>query len=443
MIGDGTFPYFNLPTLNTESVRLLAGFQSKHLASSVFVSERPKEDVIHKDFFPFKLFQNHYEVNEKTKETTVEMSVFGHDATQTSLYRTGLGCTLVGRMGVDSLRMQGDIQPYTKIIHENSYWPYGEKVYEKPVEGLNREKLEKLIHKLCFHFGRKGILIVYDGKLVEEKYASSFDKKTKIQGWSMTKSLGNTLLGLLEKEGKLSFDDKTGIKAWEDDARKDITIKDLGRMVRRLEWDESYLKASDVTRMLYEKEDMPAFAINKPLKAPIGQTFNYSSGSAMILSKVIRDKFKSTKEYWEFLQKTLCKDLNIKLVLEPDAKGNLVIASDAWMNLRDWTKLALLYSNNGFYNGKQILSSDWVKKSLEPTNRSTDQDYGFLLDLNYSQKTYTNAPKDMFFLAGVAGQRVYVIPSKKLIVSQSATILDDFADIEMNWFLGKILDCVE
>ena len=47
------------------------------------------------------------------------------------------------------------------------------------------------------------IIVVYDGQIIGEKYAPGFDMYSKLMGWSMAKSVTNTLIGVLVEEGKL------------------------------------------------------------------------------------------------------------------------------------------------------------------------------------------------------------------------------------------------
>ena len=430
------------PQATKEFVNLAAGYQSKNLCSGVYVSKRTKDDVEAHDFEMFKLFNNSYTIDVPNKEVTVRVQTTQYDESQSALYREGMGCTLLGKIGADSLKRQEKITLYTKVPNQQKYWPLGDKAYDKTIPGFDVSKVKVLVEKSFSNPARRSLVVVYDGKLVAEKYATGFTKETKFPGWSMTKFLENILLGILHKQGNLNVHNKSGIKEWENDDRKNITIDQLGRMTSGLAWDEDYTKESDITRMLYEQDDMCAFAINKPQKKPENTVYNYSSGSAMILSKIIRNKFSSLKEYLEFPQKTLCKDLNIELVLEPDGAQNLVMASYGWMTTRDWTKLGLLFYNNGNYNGKQVLLKDWVDYSKSPTMVSPNPDYGFLFDLNLNREKYTKAPIDMYYIAGYSGQRTFVIPSKKLIISQTALMPDDVADSELNLLIDEVIKCI-
>ena len=367
------------------------------------------------------------------------MASTNFEAEQTALYREGLGATLLGKIGADSLRKQVKPILHKKTWDNNTYWPIGDKIYNKPIEGINLEKLKITLEEAFEISDRRAIVIVYDGKLVYEKFALNYTKESKFLGWSMTKSLENTMLGILEKEGKISLSETDLFNAWKNDNRKNISVEMLARMTSGLEWDEDYTKASDVTKMLYTEDDMANYASSKKLKSSPNTVYNYSTGSAMLLSKVIKNKFSSKKDYLEFLQNTLCRNLNIEVSLETDGAGSLVFGSYAWASVRDWAKLGFLYYNDGLFNGQQIITKDWVDRTK--TETLTNTDYGILLDINKNQSIYTSAPKDLFYFSGYSGQKVFIIPSKKLIISHLAFTSDTEEDF--NRFLGLILQCVK
>jgi CubicO group peptidase (beta-lactamase class C family) len=85
---------------------------------------------------------------------------------------------------------------------------------------------------------------------------------------------------------------------------------------------------------------------------------------------------------------------------------------------RDWARFGLLYYNKGLYNGQRILTEDWVKQTAVPAPASDKKEYGYQFWLNAGEKEREcpNSPADMYFADGYEGQRVFVIPSKKLVI---------------------------
>ena len=84
--------------------------------------------------------------------------------------------------------------------------------------------------------------MVYDGRIVAECYASGFDAKTPLGGWSMAKTATNTLIGLRVQDGKLAITNRALLPEWQGDGdgRREITLDELLHMTSGLEFSEDY-----------------------------------------------------------------------------------------------------------------------------------------------------------------------------------------------------------
>ena len=103
----------------------------------------------------------------------------------------------------------------------------------------------------------------------------------------MTKTVMAGVIGLLIKDGKLSL---TQAGFWPGtDGREKIRLEDLLAMSSGLQWNEAYGAVSDVTGMLYLQPDMAGFARSQPLAHSPGEEWLYSSGTAVILSRIAQD----------------------------------------------------------------------------------------------------------------------------------------------------------
>lgn len=177
-----------------------------------------------------------------------------------------------------------------------------------------------------------------------------------------------------------------------------------------------------MTKMLFSKGDMAAYAASLPLKYAPGTVFNYSSGNSNILSDIIRQVV-GEKSYSQFPYQELFYRINAySFLLEPDASGTYVGSSYSYATARDFARFGLLYFNDGKWNGEQLLPTNWVKESTQPSDGDKRKHYGYQFWLNgYDQKDmtrrwYPDVPADMFFADGYGGQDIYIIPSKKLVV---------------------------
>lgn len=107
-----------------------------------------------------------------------------------------------------------------------------DKIADTIPSNINTDKLNAAINKAFNEpFPSKKqrtrtVIVVYDGKLIIEKYAPGFNKDTKMYGWSMTKSIGAALIGTLVKQGKLDVKQPAPVPEWNNinDPRYAITI---------------------------------------------------------------------------------------------------------------------------------------------------------------------------------------------------------------------------
>jgi hypothetical protein len=135
----------------------------------------------------------------------------------------------------------------------------------------------------------RAIVVVQGGAIVAERYAPGFDRNTELLGWSASKSIMGTLVGLLVDDGVLKLDEPAPVPEWkgEGDPRGKITLRQLLTMSSGLTFSESYVPGNDSIKMLFEAGDMGAMAAALPLKDAPGTNWSYSSGTTNILSRIV------------------------------------------------------------------------------------------------------------------------------------------------------------
>jgi hypothetical protein len=142
----------------------------------------------------------------------------------------------------------------------------------------------------------EAIVVLKDGHVVAERYATGYGIDTPILGYSATKSVISALTGILVRQGKLKVNEPAPVAAWQNpgDPRHAITIDHLLRHTSGLAMGSS-LNASllsaiaPVNQMKYIARDMAAFAESADLETPPGSAWNYHDGNTIILSRLIRD----------------------------------------------------------------------------------------------------------------------------------------------------------
>lgn len=429
------FVYRNFPKLN-----ILTGFAAKNVCSCTFEAKRELESILSGDnnFIPVSYAEN--KIN--FKEGTVESSIFGLKKRK-AIYREGMGCILLPeRIKEPPVNFP---KPSRNLNQNSDPFAFGNgKPLGHHLSTATENKLYKAVENAFDAKGKeekrtRAVLVMHNSKLIAEKYAAGFSSETKLQGWSMTKSITNAVLGILEKQGRVDLEQNNLFQEWEEDERREIKLKHLLQMNSGLEWNEDYVTISDVTRMLFLDANMAESQLHKTLTAVPGEVWKYASGITNVLSLFIRQQFKTHKEYLDFWYSELIDKIGMNsMTLETDLEGNFIGSSYSWATARDWAKFGLLYLHNGNWNGEQILNPDWVKFSADPANGSAGE-YGAHFWLNAGGK-YPNVPKDMYACSGFQGQYIFIIPSKDLVVVRLG--LTEHPVFNVDQFLNEILDCL-
>lgn len=428
--------YSNYPRLN-----IITGFAAKNVCSCTFEAGRDLRSIEEgdNDFSPVSYANNKINFDEKS----VTSSVFGLKP-RIAVYREGIGCILLPEKSTKAT--PGDHSPNREFSQSNLPYPYGKGIPEDSAfSNINYKALQAAVDNAFDKEDEKlkrtrPVVVLYKDRLIAEKYAPGFSAETKLLGWSMTKSITNAVLGVLEKQGKISLTQDKLFKEWENDARSKITLNNLMQMNSGLEWVENYNSISDVTKMLFLAEDMPEIQLKKPLIGEPNNSWNYSSGITNLLSGFIRDQFKTHQEYLDFWYSGLIDKIGMNsMTLETDLAGNYVGSSYSWATPRDWAKFGLLYLNKGNWNGEQLLNESWVNYSATPTNGSKGE-YGAHFWLNAGGK-YPNVPKDLFSSNGYQGQHVFIIPSKEIVIVRFG--LAENPEFDVDTFLKEVLNAIE
>lgn len=427
----------------------VSGYGSKNLCSAVYLQHRNPEDVIKEEFSDFPLSLGTFKLNKE--DSSVTGSVWGF-AKRKTIYRKGIGCTLINDFSEAEVRKQNFVIPGRPDRSMDTIlvsWPYGDKLPDTLPANINKQQVDRAIDSVMNETrdGKpahtRAVLVLYDGQIVSERYAPGYDQNTVMLGWSMSKSLTAAMIGILVKQNKLSVDAPAPVPEWANNKKHNIKLKDLLQQSSGLDFLENYSRPSNVTKMLFSKGDMAAYTAGLDLEYEPGTVFNYSSGNSNILSRIIRQTV-GEKDYAAFPFAELFYKINAySFLLEPDASGTYIGSSYSYATARDFARFGLLYYNNGKWNGEQILPENWVSESIQPAPADRLKHYGYQFWLNglnekdSTKRLYPDVPADMFYADGYGGQNIYIIPSKKLIVVRLGLRV-----INENKFLREVIQAI-
>ncbi|WP_102225928.1 serine hydrolase domain-containing protein [Acidimangrovimonas sediminis] len=404
------------PTL----LRVGGGYASKIICSSDFLQGRDPERVLKTDVqAPGNPLLRLMVVETDRAKRLVHAAFLRLIGPMEAVARPGLGCAVAP--DGDAARAADQAAPPAPGPAESTApWPQG--------SGGAAAQHPKLAAVLADDAlagpGMRAIVVIEDGRLVAERYARGFDAKTPLLGWSMTKSVTAALVGTVVGAGKLRVDQDDLMPQWQGDGRAKITVGDLLSMSSGLHFNEDYGDVSDVTRMLFLEPDMARFVADQKLDHPPGTVFNYSTGTAVLLSRIWQNALGDPKLALDWPRKALFGPVGMgSAVLETDEVGTFVGGSYLYATARDWARFGQLLLQGGAWNGQQVVPKDFVQ--MMRTSSVADPVYtrGMLwldgpesdMDVGNDQSEY-GLPIGTFWLEGHDGQTVTVIPSAGMVV---------------------------
>lgn len=301
-----------------------------------------------------------------------------------------------------------DDHPYfdNDIIEKSSTpnpWPI-HKDYNsiKETEGLNQINESN---------GTIAFLIIKNDSIWFENYYDGFNENSQTNSFSMAKSITTSLLGKAIMDGYIENLDQPLSDFYPEYNYAKTTVGDLASMASGLDWVEKYTNPFCVTARANYDNDLSETILNqKVIKTP-GVEFEYLSGSTALLGMVIQKA--TNKPLAKYLSESFWKPLgtvNDALWQLDDSEHRLAKAFTAISsNAQDFARFGKLYKDHGKWNGKQILDSVFVTKSVTPRfEKSPEYGYGWWLKEQNDKK--------FFMMRGHLGQYVIVEPNDNVII---------------------------
>ena len=242
---------------------------------------------------------------------------------------------------------------------------------------------------------------------------------------SVTKTVTSVVIGAAVMRGDfkridapvLSFFDTT--KVANIDARKRrMTVRHLLTMTGGIDWNENlpYIDPNNTASGLEESADWVKFTINRPMMREPGTQFNYSSGESALLAHVFRQATGIDVE--EYAARHLFAPLGItRWFWKRTPSGSLDTEGGLYLEARDLARIWFLFLQNGSWNGKAVVSPEWVRASVTPivpTSAAPNaRKYGLLWWLYADPLDPT---KYLWTGSGFGGQVPIVFPQQDMVV---------------------------
>jgi len=275
--------------------------------------------------------------------------------------------------------------------------------------GWNANKLQPLLDYLETK-NTKGFIILHHGKIVIEQYFNGHSSNASWYWASAGKTLTATLSGIAQDEGlidiHLKVSDYLGIKWTSIPLEKEnlISCKHLLNMTSGL--DDGLGDDVSPENLQYLADAGTRWAYHN-VYVKMQDVVEHASNQTWdtYFNNKLRDKIGMTGSWISF--------------------GNLKVYTS---NTRSMARFGLLLYADGKWKNTQIVSETYISEATN-TSQNINQAYGYLWWLNgkssfhlpttqieFQGELIPNAPADMFMALGKNDQKLYVVPSKNLVV---------------------------
>lgn len=261
------------------------------------------------------------------------------------------------------------------------------------------------------NLGTVAFLVIHQDSILYERYEKGYGPESRTNSFSMAKSFTSALLGRAIMDGYIKSLKQPVADFYSQYRGTGLTVGDLSSMASGMDWEEHYSSPFSDTARAYYGDDLAEFILSVPITGTPGKEFRYLSGNTQLLGMVIQKAV--DMPIAEYLEKTLWKEMGAQndAIWQVDDEDSRLAKTYCCIgsNARDFARLGKLYLQNGNWNGEQLLPADFVKKSIQPRFRESDQ-YGYGFWLGEYQG------KDFFMMRGILGQYVICLPEEDLIV---------------------------
>ena len=264
------------------------------------------------------------------------------------------------------------------------------------------------------------LLIVRNGYLVTEAYWHPYGPNDRHSIESITKTIVGTLIGVAIDRGEIKntkqrlvdfFPDRTIENL--DKAKKTITLGDLLSMTPGLACEDTTVLGG-----MDRASDRVQYFLDLPMSSKPGKEWIYCSGTSHLASAVLQKE--TGVDAKTYATRNLFAPLGIPSVAEQDwesdNQGITNGIAGLYLTPRELAKYGYLYLNRGRWDGRQIVSTQWVNESTREQAYIGEDEYVGGLDRRYGYFWSIFPEQQYYGYLGMGGQELFVLPQHNMVI---------------------------
>ena len=252
-------------------------------------------------------------------------------------------------------------------------------------------------------FNTQAAILIQGNYIIAEYYGEGYDKSSLVTSWSVAKSFTSTLIGIAIDEGYInSINDPITnyLPEWKGKDQDNILLKHLLAM-------QSGMDDHPLAGVVFST-NMVKYSLDRDVLRPPETAFSYSNEDSMLLGEILENATGFSVQ--DYADKKLFNILEIEDKWWTDQAGNTVTYAGLDMNPRDFAKFGLMVAQDGKWENKEVVSSEWLETA---TNNYNDlAPYGFQW---WTSNSPVEKEYDFFSAKGLDGQLIYVWPEIDLV----------------------------
>lgn len=325
-----------------------------------------------------------------------------------------------------------DINSGNQYEEINAAWPYDHFETSTPEkQGMNSEKINELFtiikqRDLDIHH----LMIIRNGYVVTNCNFYPYTSENLHVLNSVTKGFTSAGIGKAIDEGYIKSVEDKFIDYYKDltlanpsDYKSMLSIEDLLTMTAGFEWSEDGNYGADYdsyTQMMRSGNPID-YIINQPVTTEPGTQFYYNTGASYLLSGIITQATGVTSS--EYIYSKILEPIGVEdYFWYVDNQGITSGGSSLMLTPEDLAKFGYLYLNNGVWDGKTILSEEWIQES---TLKRHETPRGLAGRYGYAYQWWMN-DFGGYSGRGYKGQYLFVIPEENMVVVFNSFLRNSF-----------------